>query len=307
MVSVSHFIRFVGTIALLIGPAQQAPTKDLSSARRSVEVVNRDSDPVPFYAIAHRVLEIESVDAALKHGANALEIDLTAWKEGWWADHDGTEESYGKNARDLFKYIAKKRKDGEIITMVWLDIKNPDEFPEGVASIHGLMKLAREHLTPIGISVLWGFMPETSNGNAFKLIRDSLEFNEAINLNGNPKDTVKSLEGVNSWTRVASYGDTELPHEFGDCHEDKYFTCTELRQAKNSEEWGQVFGWTLADKQTEYVGKLLGQANIDGLIYGFKRKYYTDDPETHAAARDISSWVENHPQRHMAKNENPPW
>ncbi|KAB8074635.1 hypothetical protein BDV29DRAFT_156403 [Aspergillus leporis] len=86
----------------------------------------------PIYAIAHMVLRPEAVTAALSHGANAIEVDLIAWKE-WWADHDGGDDSAGSTARELFIFIAEQRKSGKDITYIWLDIKNPDECPKGKA------------------------------------------------------------------------------------------------------------------------------------------------------------------------------
>lgn len=35
-------------------------------------------------------------------------------------------------------------------------------------------------------------------------------------------------------SKLLSCDDTELPHEFGKCKEDKYYTCTEVRQAVDS-------------------------------------------------------------------------
>ncbi|KAL9032078.1 MAG: hypothetical protein Q9214_008120, partial [Letrouitia sp. 1 TL-2023] len=195
MVSASRLVHFLGTVALLIGAAHQLsiPSASDNASNDSVTPIEaRASHRRPLYVIAHKVLTENGVDVALKHGANALEMDMTAWNEGWWADHDHKPHSRHRDARDLFKHVAKRRKEGQNIQFVWLDIKNPDycdldDKKWVVCSIKGLRKLAREILEPAGVKVLYGFMK--SGRKAFKHVRDHLNANEAINYDGSPKKT----------------------------------------------------------------------------------------------------------------------
>lgn len=270
----------------------------------------------PFYAIAHRVLTVQGIKDAINHGANAIEIDVTAWKPGWWADHDGTDTSRGDSVRTMFATIAELRQAGFTLSFVWLDIKNPDwcdpDDPKWrICSIANLQELARYFLVRNGVRVLYGFYQSTADGTAYGRIRDGLSDGEAINVNGKAnqvRDKFISGGPADITKRVMSYGYYRLQDWFGDCHEPTYNTCTELRQGVQSGAFGKVFGWTVVEGQTYYVDKLLDVAGVDGLIYGFQRTYYYDHADTRQAARDVLSWVWNHRDRlFIATQGDPPW
>jgi len=253
------------------------------------------------------------VHDALNNGANAIEIDMTAKRTGWYADHDNTIGSEGDSALHMFKMIADARKAGRTVTFVWLDLKNPDWCDPKDAkwrhcSIDALRDLAREWLEPAGVRVMYGFYE--AKGNAYFSIRDNLSALEAINLNGQEDEVARAFENgpADQAKKIMSYGYFNFGFEFGDCHEKRYKTCTELRMGVQSGKFGKVFGWTSSAGQAGYVNKALDEAGIDGLIYGRMVKHYVDNENTRSAAADIVNWVKAHPDRRfMATNANPPW
>jgi hypothetical protein len=62
----------------------------------------------PVYAIAHRVLMTNGVWDALNDGANALEIDIRADKNGWNAQHGRNAVSRGDAAELMFNVLPKR-------------------------------------------------------------------------------------------------------------------------------------------------------------------------------------------------------
>ncbi|ODA77908.1 hypothetical protein RJ55_06511 [Drechmeria coniospora] len=242
-------------------------------------------------------------------------MDATAWPDGWIACHDeGVVESRGDSMKAMFRAVADQRRAGKNMIFVWLDIKNADRYSptdssNGDSTILALRQLAREILEPAQVRVLYGF--QYPGGVAYDLIRAGLDDNEAINLNGNATVVNHRFEThghVDIKQRIMSYGWSDLPFEFGNCFEHAYFTCTELRQAEESKRFGQVYGWTLDAGQEEYAKHMLGDANVDGIIYGFRQTHYYDHEDTRSAIRDITRWLENNPaRRYLATARDMPW
>ncbi|KAK2738423.1 hypothetical protein FQN55_000549 [Onygenales sp. PD_40] len=325
MLSRSHIL---GCLALLASTC--LTTASPTSTTETTHLHQQRQDARPIYAIAHMVLSASGLNDALNNGANAVEIDVAAWDEGWWADHDLRKDSYGDSVRDMFEAIVAQRNQGRNINFVWLDLKTRDfcsgadcdtdikHFDDCAAeekcSIESLQGLAREVLTPAGVNVLFGFFG-TEKTRAFKTIEASLAENEAVVLSGQTVDVLKIYnEGdgkdVSKRQRVLDYGYTELEQGFGNCQEEDYQTCAELRNAgdeRDRGEIGRVFGWTSTVGQGDLVHQLLEVAGVDGIIYGFHKTRYYDHEESRAAANDIVGFVGGRSDMRMATNGDKPW
>lgn len=262
-----------------------------------------DSARRPFFAIAHRVLSDYGIRAALSHRANAIEIDMTAWPGGWWADHDGLPTSAGDTAEKMFQNIAEERKAGKNIIFVWLDLKNPDYEPNAGrrTSVEGLRRLAREILQPVGVKVVYGFYKSTIGKRAYESIRGGLNANEGLNVDGVVTMVEKELQSLPRGQRVYSNGFFDLVLKFDG-------PLANLTAASKSGSFGKVFGWTLANHNDKTkVARLVNNAHVDGLMYGFKHTEYYDDPETRAAFADIIRTIQAGDRYRLANINDDPW
>ncbi|KAK6510808.1 hypothetical protein TWF506_009903 [Arthrobotrys conoides] len=243
----------------------------------SVETMSRGR---PFYAIAHHVLDRAGVDAALKHGANAIEIDFMAWKQGagppnWWADHDGHEFSTGDKAEVILEHIATKRRQGGNVVFVWFDIKNanlcdPNDQTWYKCSVHHLQDLARKYLIPSGVRVLYGTNSDNDikAGSLAKLIsRGPLHPFEAIDIDGDYENVAamfrKYGSSLSTTQRVMSKG-------LFNWRLDRAPILLEIKKATFSNLFGRSFAWTsINDSNDEdMMRQLIDDSRADGLIYG---------------------------------------
>lgn len=308
---------------------QSQPHGKLSSQVHKQQVLGLDhgsnaKHPQPFYAIAHRVLSSAGVRAALSHGANALEIDMTAHVNkpltpgyGWWAQHDAIPSGAGDTAEKIFETIAEERRQGNNVIFVWLDIKNPDECDPAIpkqhpCSIEYLRDLARTILEPEGIRLLYGFGLKGVTKRAFGVIREGLNSNEKIDIDGRPHDVMASFSSqkLGRVQSVMSRGLFDMRLWFGDCNKDRLLgnLCYDLRIASENlashDHWcSHVFGWTILKNQKDLVDSLLDKTNIDGLIYGRPANEYVDSEGVRNALGAITDWIERHPgDRFLADN-----
>ncbi|OAQ78437.1 phospholipase D [Purpureocillium lilacinum] len=270
--------------------------------------------PKPFYAIAHRVLTSAGVVAALKHGANAIEVDFTAQQQGWWADHDRTPTSRRDTAEAVLKTIADQRRRGMTVGFVWFDIKNPDAFPASnkAASIEALRDLARKHLEPVGIGALYGFYNWTAWGRAYAVLSADLHRNEALNHEGPAAQTTRLFNTrgpANVAQRVLSVGALFKPSDdIGVCASNGGGICPQLRIGATSHDFGQVLGWTVVQNSVKQAYQMMGEAGVDGVIYGFAETDYADHLDTRGAFGIVRGWLDkNKDKRYLATNADKLW
>ncbi|OAX79445.1 hypothetical protein ACJ72_06236 [Emergomyces africanus] len=290
--------------------------------------VSRRGGKRPTYAIAHMVLDRKGVTDAIRNGANSVEIDIAAYKEGWWADHDIRGKSWGDSLEDMFKSIAKKHQH---ISFVWLDLKTPNMCSgkscnkdvldpskcksNDKCSMQSLQNLAQKILQPTGVRILYGFFGAGSTDSAaFNYIQGNLKAGEAVCLSGEVDNVlnVYKTKGnrVKPQQKVMDYGYTELSKGFGNCKEKGYNTCAGLRNGAEARDKGnlqRVFGWTSRAGDGKRVAQLLDQAHVDGIIYGFAVTRYYSHPESERAAKDITQHVQNSSTRYMATGADKPW
>lgn len=296
------------------GAARAVPEDETSRAASSA------AGQRPTWAIAHRVLTTGGVSAALSDGANALEMDATAWRKGWWADHDGTLTSSGDTMSDMFDQVAKEHDGGRHVSFVWLDMKNPDwcdsADPEWRhCSVAALRDMARTKLESRGIRVLYGFYGK-EGGSGWKNALGELNSKEAVSYSG---DHAQVRDGfaehgpnVPGNQRVMDNGLFNMALKFGGIRQE----LEAARKTRDAGGFAQTVGWTVGKGDGERAAALLdtsdGHAAVDSLIYGNRMSCYpdgvtgpkgcgTDSDGVRESIAYITDFVKTHPDdRRMA-------
>ncbi|KAF4587258.1 phospholipase D [Ophiocordyceps camponoti-floridani] len=323
-----------GTITLS-SPSGDSGTVSDSTPSRGY----RAAGPRPFWAIAHRVLTKEGLLAALHHGANAIEIDVTSHMgEGWFAEHDPIHTRLpiidqlinGLSIADLLTAVADARRSGHNIKFVWFDIKTADlcGAAEGSCNIENLRTTARKLLEPAGVKILWGFQSTDTSARAFQVIRHGLVDNEAIAVDGLGQGLL-SLDGMLAPHQVKPMFSSEtstvpvrqrvwtagyaLPGvRLGSCEYknrrgESLFICPQIRHVLLSRDYGRVFGWTITKNHVKGANVLM-EMGVDGLIYGNRMTCYNDGSDTREALGILTDWLDkNGERRYLATLEDEPW
>ncbi|MGW0731184.1 phospholipase [Streptomyces sp. NPDC002851] len=310
----------VSAATLSTAAATAVPEDKSSKPSKPSKAAPRDAQQRPTWAIAHRVLTTGGVVKALENGANALEIDATAWRDGWWADHDGTLTSYGDTMADMFDQIAKERADGRHVSFVWLDMKNPDWCDSDDpawrhCSVAALRDMAREKLESRGVRVLYGFYGK-EGGSGWKTALADLNSKEAVSFSGDYADVRDGFAAhapdLPGDQRVMDNGLFSMALKFGSIREE----LEAAREPRDAGELAQTVGWTVGEGDRERAATLLntsaGSAAVDSLIYGNRMACYpdgvsgpkgcgTDDSGVRESLSYITDYVKAHPEsRRMA-------
>nr|CTQ93551.1 hypothetical protein [Kibdelosporangium sp. MJ126-NF4] len=269
----------------------------------------------PVYAIAHRVGTLDGIDAAIKHGANAIEVDLCGWAkpDEWRVFHDCPDKGGHPEGPTLDSWIDRAVARSDKLSMIWLDIKDPDycaEKENRACSVAGLHDKA-QRLTKAGIQVLYGFYGYHSGekgGRGWQSLQGKLGPLEGITVTdtlGGAKDLyAKHGNGIPVPKRAVDYGDSDISKGFGTCDEASRSTCTELKYAGISRDRGKIgatFSWTTDYEDAQYVDKLLGVAKVDGIIAGWAKDRvteYNDGKECAKSIALITDWVSKHSGTH---------
>lgn len=272
----------------------------------------------PVWAIAHRVLTRSAVDAALAHKVNALEIDVRWESAGpWWAAHDAGPLGRKEKLADLFKYIANRKKEGAIISFVWLDIKSPDgcdnELGKGrqnmqECKIGALTKLARELLESAGIRVLYGFDAEDNTGmkSGFAKVASTLNDMEGIAVQAGT--WTSNLDKAFRLLNVHRIPLSSRVLDRGIFNPEMDLTNSIIDDLKKIAIWrdkGEVtrgFGWTAVS--VKHVNAIL-DAGADGVIIGNAARDYTDDASNRELADAVRVYANTHNLRIALKDDIP--
>jgi hypothetical protein len=278
----------------------------------------------PLWAVAHRVSYIKSLDIALSDGANAIEMDMCPYEEGWFVNHDCSSPSASpegkQSAADMFRAIGQRRNASHTIGFVFLDLKNPRCSSTPACRLSTLQNLARKYLEPYGVRVLYAFT-DPDNSVAFRSIGESLTTDEAVSVSrpfAGAEKILKDFEGqgklIPTAKRVMDKGVSVFQDlGFGDCSGrgiDEYKICSQLKKGAcirdQQHDFARVFTWTTTTETGNLANMLLEKSGVDGLLYGHGTKEY--DASARSAALDIINWVErNSDHYYMATNSDRPW
>lgn len=287
-------------------------------------------DQRPVWSIAHKVLDTVGLEEAIYDQANAVEVDLTAWREGegaetsqWWMDHDGDGKNYGNTADTLLRAVGDTA--GDQISFVVFDIKTPDTcaVDEAGCGMETLVSMARDYVLANGIGVVYGFTnPGDAAGDAFKYVVENLDDDTAVRITGQTDPVLDAFKthgaDIPPEKRIIDYGNPYLGGEKGDPQFGKCESvpggevCSNLVraiEARDNGELGTVMLWTVGSSAAD--GERTAQAldaGIDAVVYGYAFGEYEDSARTIEARMHVISWLGDHgDEARNAAQADRPW
>jgi len=126
-----------------------------------------------FYAIAHRVNDIELVKYALSRGANTIEIDIICRNGEFYVAHDFL-EGYGNPLGEFLRRLWHVARQNRQLALVILDIKDVCA-PHGDANqallSRTIMREARKTLRAEGVRVLYSVAKKESAPSLVNMVK----------------------------------------------------------------------------------------------------------------------------------------
>ncbi|KAE8388987.1 hypothetical protein BDV23DRAFT_184838 [Aspergillus alliaceus] len=259
----------------------------------------------PLWAVAHRVSYIKSLDIALSNGANAIEMDMCPYEEGWFVNHDCSSPSASpegkQSAADMFRAIGQRRNASDTMGFVFLDLKNPRCSSSPACRLSTLQNLARKYLELYGVRVLYAFT-DPDNSVAFRSIGESLTTDEAVSVIRPFAGAEKILKNFEGQGKLIPTAKRVMDKGVSIFSQMKKGACIRDQQ----HDFARVFTWTTTTETGNLANMLLEKSGVHGLLYGHGMKEY--DASACSAALDVINWVErNSDHYYMATNSDRQW
>eukprot|EP01084_Bolivina_argentea_P152458 265958_1 len=245
----------------------------------------------PQYGFSHRVNDPDQIDSVLKHGGNAIEIDIcygrnTDQIEDWYVSHSDLNYCNNVAAVSLTAWLTHLKcllyNNPSYINqfaMLWLDIKDPAEF-----KLNQVPKIVQSMGFPPNMKILYDLTGFNSNGKiGFDQLAARLHRNEGITFCAGKsckgdKNTVRDIyeyyKSKRFWRGTFNTGDSvNIDENFL-----IYANSKNFNEPADPFRFKLVFSWT-HNKQDEILAQInpSNKYHTDGQIYGDWTSEWNDD------------------------------
>ncbi|KAF4594406.1 phospholipase D precursor [Ophiocordyceps camponoti-floridani] len=265
----------------------------------------------PVHVIAGGVTTEERLTWALEHGATAIEMGIGPRDylvRGWWCEHSRASGDYwGMRVDEFFPLINKKVQEGHYIGFVWLEIAYPDWYDvdkpsHNDTSLVGLIGFVREHLTSVGVPVLFSFASK-DEGKAINYTRQHLGPMDAIAMPGDAREATelfKADESPRLRQRVMSHGSWDNVESASRWEET-------MAAGVRSQAFGRVLTWINIEQEVQSTPDIALSHGVDGIAYGYNGHSYADWAEAKLGAARIKLAICRNNLTRIAMPGDKPW